>query len=175
MIEMDISKRVADDLRIKNVFFATAGKASAILYAEFHSEEEAFIVKQNARKLTTVNGHRSKLVTYIPRSLFKRYKAVEEVAFNIRSSNRENATRVWVGEDFELRVRKKVDKTPWSLIQPMVLNNLPEQEPRITKQLSDLMDVRRPLTPKTWETPQIVHSGFESENIYNLLQGVEDC
>ena len=33
-VEMGISKRVADDIRIKNVFFATAGIASAILYAQ---------------------------------------------------------------------------------------------------------------------------------------------
>ena len=158
IMEMDISKRVA-----------AAGQASALLYAEFHSEEEASIVKRNAKNLKTVNGHRARIIPYIPRSLFNRYRAVEEAAFIIRDNNRENATRIWVADDFQLRVRKKGDLTPWSLITPEVLINLPEQDPKVVKLITDIKDKRRPITPKICNNPQIVHSSFESENIYNLL------
>ena len=173
-MEMGISETVTRDIRIKNVFYGKAGVASAILYVEFHSEEEANIVKKNAKNLATINGHRSRLIPYIPRSLFNRYKAVEEVAFKIRSNNRELATRVWVSDDFELRVRKKGDSTPWSAIKPEVLDNLPDQEPKVDKIDNDKMDKRRPLTPRILKNPQVSQTSFESENIYNLLGEVAD-
>ena len=173
--EMGISEQVARDIRIKNVFFGSAGVASAILYAEFHSEEEANIVKKNAKNLANINGKRAKIIPYIPRSLFNRFKAVEEIAYKIRCNNREMATRIWVNEDFELRVRKKGESTPWSAIKPEHLENLPEQEPKVVKMDNDKMDIRRPITPRECQNPQIIHTSFESENIYNLLgEGVEN-
>ena len=167
--DMDVTERVAADIRIKSVFFATSGLASAILYAEFHSEGEATIVKQHTKNLSTINGRRSRVIPYIPKSLFKRFKAVEEVAFNIRVNNRSMATRIWITNDFELRVRKKGDSTQWSLITPETLPNLPEQDEKSEKFVTDLMDKRRPITPKTFDAPQITFSRFDSENLYNLL------
>ena len=171
--EMKMPEIVARDIRIKNVFFATAGIASAILYVEFHSEDEANMVKKYAKNLTTVNGERPKLIPYIPRSLYNRYKAVEEIAFNIRNKNREMATRVWVSDDFELRARKKGDTTPWAAIKPEILENLPDQDPKVTKHDNDKMDRRRPKTPRDPVAPQITFTRFDSSNIYNLLDEVE--
>ena len=105
--------------------------------------------------------------------LFNRYKAVEEVAFNFRNKNREMATRVWVSDDFELRVRKKGDTTPWAVIKPEILENLPDQDPKVTKHDSDKMDRRRPKTPRETNNPEVTLTRFNSSNIYNLLGEVE--
>ena len=69
--EMLFSKRLAGDLRIKHVFLPKSEMASAVLYVDFFSEEEAAeIVKSNAKNLQTIRGYRPKLIPYIPLSLF---------------------------------------------------------------------------------------------------------
>ena len=170
---MDLSERVAGDIRIKSVFYPASGIATGTLYAEFQSEGEVEIIKQNARFLKTTKGSRAKIVNYIPKSLFNRYRAVEEKAFQIRSNDRSMATRVWINEDFELRKRRKGDLTPWSQIEPETLHNLPQQDPKIPKVLRDTMDTLTPQTPM-WEVQQSTNSGFETVNNFNFLEE-EEC
>ena len=54
-MEMEISERVATDLRNKNVFYPKAGVATWMIYADFHSEEELISVKKYAKSLQTTN------------------------------------------------------------------------------------------------------------------------
>ena len=169
--EMEMSETVVADIRIKSVFYPATGIATGILYAEFQSEGEVDLIKQHAKNLRATKGCRAKLISYIPKSLFKRYKAVEEKAFNIRKENREMATRVWINSDFELRKRKKGDKTPWSQIEPEILLDLPEQDPKKPKTPRDYMDTLTPPTP-AWNMQQ--SKSFESLNQFNFL-GEEEC
>ena len=179
-LEMDMSIHSVDDLRIKSVFYPPMGAVSKTLYAEFASEEEAAFVKKYARNLKTVNGNRPKLVDYIPRSLVERHKGVENEAFNIRQKSKNPqtgqptvATRIWITNDIELRVRKKGDETPWSKISPNVLNNLPPQAPKRLLGRLDMLERRRPVTPlvphaqqKPAQTP---NRQLEISNIWDIL------
>ena len=170
--EMDISPRVATDLRIKHVFYPKAGIATGMLYAEFYSEEELDIVKRNARFLRTdSNGFRPKIVPYIPLSLFERYRAVEEHAYGIRKKDNSQTTRIWIGDDFQLRVRVRGSRTPWSNIVPEKMPILPPQAPKKAKGVSDLMDARRPTTPRS-VIMLAPSSSFFSNNIYENLKEV---
>ena len=185
--EMNVSQRVARDIRIKNVFYPKAGMVTAILYAEFETEEETDIVKRNAKFLRTVEGHRSKILPYIPQSLFLRYKAVEEIAFQIRKSDSSKTTRIWITNDFELRVRERGSETLWSHIAPEMLPPLPPQAPRKAVGSIDMRDQRRPHTPfvatpqtPSSTTPSPNHSAslhpaqsIHSLNIYNNLKETE--
>ena len=171
-VELDMSKRVATDIRIRHVFYPKAGMATAKLYAEFESEGEVDLIKKNAKNLQTVDGHRAKLIPYIPFSLFERYKAVEEIAYEIRKKDRNQTTRLWITDDFELRVRERGSYTPWSQIVPEKLPQLPPQAPRKTHIPSDLRDRNTPPTPRLdddFNPTQSVHS----INIYNNLREVE--
>ena len=171
--ELDLSETVAGDIRIKSVFYPASGIASGILYAEFQSEGEVEMIKKNAKYLRTTNNVRAKLHNYVPKSLFNRYRAVEEKAFQIRSGDRTMATRVWINGDFELRKRKKGDTTPWSLITPEILLNLPPQDPKTPKMYKDFMDYQTPPTPM-WENMRSSDKTFESVNNFNLLRE-EEC
>ena len=164
--EMGVSPRVAGELRIKNVFYSKAGIATGILYAEFMVEEEVDIVKRYAKNLKTSHGFRPKLVAYIPQSLYNRYRAVEEAAFNYRKNDSEITTRIWIQDDFQLRIRKKGNPMPWSHIDPVKLTNLPPQDPKKVHAPSDMMDKRVPPTP--FENLQPINSAF-SFNQFNLL------
>ena len=171
--ELKMSETVARDIRIKSVFYPTSGIATGILYAEFQSEGELDIIKQNAKFLKTTDGCRAKILSYIPKSLFNRHRAVEEKAFQIRSNDRTMATRVWINKDFELRKRKKGDLTPWSRITPEILLNLPQQDPKVPRVAGDTMDSRTPQTPM-WGLQPNNGSNFESVNNFNFLME-EEC
>ena len=171
-VEMNISKRVATDIRIKHVFFPKAGMATANLYAEFMSEEEVDIIKRNAKNLRTVNGHRARIIPYIPLSLFDRYKAVEEIAYEIRKKDRNQTTRLWISDDFELRVRERGSCTPWGHITPELLPQLPPQAPKKEHTTSDIRDKLRPITPR-FPSDNNPTQSEHSVNIYNNLRETE--
>ena len=142
------------------------------MYAELESEEEADLIEKTGKNLQTVNGHRAKIISYIPLSLFERYKAVEEIAFEIRQKNRNQTTRLWIAEDFELRVRERGSSTPWSHIIPEKLPQLPPQAPRKMHIPSDLRDMKRPQTPRS-DIDSYPTQSVHSFNIYNNLREVE--
>ena len=177
--EMLMAESTTEDLRIKSVFYPSAGAASGTLYAEFWSEEEVEIIKRHAKNLvSSSDGFRPKIVTYVPQSLFERYKAVEEAAFLVRQADRSKATRVWITDDIRLRVRKKGDTTPWSQIEPENLINLPPQAP-IKARLDNDKDLMEKQTPPTPMFTPLAGSNiksafcFESNNHFNLLGEVE--
>ena len=190
-MEMNMSERCVDDLRIKNVFYPPIGAVSRTLFVEFFSEEEAALVRKSAKNLKTVNGYRSKLVDFIPRSLEERHRAVEREAFKIRQNdfNTEKgtsnvATRIWLTSDIELRVRKKGDPTPWSKIDKVILIDLPAQAPKKTWPKPDMVNRRRPETPRLLPTSKsstkkspaskvpmsASNKKFQIENVYTLLE-----
>ena len=112
------------------------------------------------------------MTPYIPQSLFSRYKAVEEAAYHIRKEDTSSTTRVWIRDDFELRVRERGSKTPWANIIPEALTNLPAQAPRKPRKSIDTTDKNTPPTPGYIESnspKQSVHS----RNIFNFLREEE--
>ena len=175
-----MSIRCVDDLRIKKVFFPQMGAASRTLYAEFFSVEESALVRKYSRNLKTVNGLRSKMVDYIPRSLADRHKFVEGEAFKIRQNNLnpvtgvpQVSTRIWFTNEIELRVRQKSDSTPWVKILPTTIENLPPLAPKCPWSKFEPVERRRPFTPSVVRSEVIPVSKetnqTEIRNIYTLL------
>ena len=171
--ELGVSERVANEVRIKHVFYPKAGVVTGTLYAEFWSVDELDIVKRYSKNLKSTDGFRPKIVQYIPQSLFDRYKAVEECAFKIRQKDNDQTTRIWVGEDFELRVRQRGSKTPWANIIPVKLLNLPAQAPRKPRTEIDLMDKRTPSTPRVGVITRNPSSSIFSYNVFNNIGETE--
>ena len=146
--ELKMSERVINDLRIVSVFFPPAGAGKATLFAEFHNEEEVQLIKSYAKNLAPTEKYPAMLVHYIPRSLQQRFTAIETMAHKIRHDSKKTImTRIWIGNDFELRTKKKGDSTNWAAITPLVLNDLPPQAPKSTRHKSDIIDTRTPITP----------------------------
>ena len=170
--EMKMTKRVSKDLRIKKVFFPKAGMAPAIMYAEFWTEEEAEIVKRYAKNFETIEGHRPMLIPYIPLSLYPRYKAVEEEAYKIRKRDRNSTTRIWIAQDFELRVRERGSNTPWANIPPELLTNLPSQAPRKQFKYTDSTDKLTPPTPG-YQTHLQPMQPIHTQNFFQFLREEE--
>ena len=184
-VEMNMSVLSVDDLRIKNVFYPPIGAVSRSLFCEFFSEEEASLVRKNARNLRTVDGKRSKLIDFIPRSLEDRHRAVEKEAFLIRqndmdpTSGKSNlSTRIWLTNDIELRVRRKGDTTAWGRIEKVVLNDLPEQAPKRPWPKPDYVSRHRPETPRfpfeksalnNKTSTSATNNQLQIDNIWNLL------
>ena len=168
-----------DALRIKNVFYPPVGSVSKTLFCEFFSEEEASLVRKNAKRLKTVNGIRAKLIDFIPRSLEERHKAVEREAYQIRQNDLDPntgktnlSTRIWLTTDIELRVRRKGDTTAWGKIPTTVLKDLPAQAPKRPWPRSDFLSKHRPETPRI-PVSRIPDSSknnqLQIENIYTAL------
>ena len=171
--ELDMSKRVAADMRIKNVFYPPAGAASATLYAEFYSKEEVSTVRKYVKNLRCTDEYKAKLVPFVPRSLQERYNAVEAVAYKIRSENRKKiTTRIWITNDIELRTRQWNDNRPWVEIEPMEIPNLPKQAPKRFKQPNDVWDSNTPQTP--FLTSQNNQSSPYQGQFFNLKDNCTD-
>ena len=175
---MDIPPEVVEDLRIKNVFYPTIGAVTGKLFAEFFCEEEVALIRQHARNLKATNGIKPMILDYIPRSLIEMHKAVERKAYYIRQSDMDTekktsklATRIWITNEFELRVRTKGDNTPWSLIKKVVMNDLPAQGAKNVHPRLDLLSKRTPLTPllpaQLTAAPKMKS---QIENIYSVLE-----
>ena len=167
---MKISRRLVNDIRIKSVFFPSAGAITSSLFAEFHDEGEVLLIKKYARNLGVINECRFKLVQYVPKSLIDRFTAVEKKAFDIRTKTPYLKTRIWIGVDeIELRVRHLEDERAWSLIKPETLTNLPPQGPKKVRSLVDRMEVNTPITPAFPISSSIMNS-----NNFNLLNDFSD-
>ena len=183
-LEMDLSVRCVDDIRIKSVFYPPSGAISRTLYAEFFSEEEAALVRGSSKNIKTVNGFRPKLVNYIPRSLVEKHKAVEGKAYSIRQSDLNQktgktnvSTRIWLTTEIELCVRRKGDMTPWSKIDKVIMNDLPAQAPNRSRLNADMLEKRRPITPFEPQTkvPKVTKEKKNSnklqiQHFYDILE-----
>ena len=178
--EMEMPIDTVEDIRIKNVFYPTIGALTGKLFAEFQCEEEVALIRQHARNLKETNGVRPMIIDYIPRSLVERHKAVEREAYLIRQSEMDlekktskMATRIWITNDFELRARRKGDKTPWSMIPKVVMNNLLAQGPKSDRLRSDLLNKRTPPTPFLLP-PKIAKAPTMSKQIEGFYAVLED-
>ena len=121
-----------------------------VLYVEYESIEMVNFIMSFAQFLRKgEKENRPSVEKYVPMELFKRYSAVEKIAYEIRQkSNFQTSTNVSFGEkDIILKSRPKEiqpggRKTPWSQIEPI---KLPEDIPTFEMNL-----VRRvPQSPRS--------------------------
>ena len=106
-----------------------------VLYVEFENVEMVNFVMSFAQSMRKgEKENRPSVEKYIPMELFKRYSAIEKIAYKIRQeSNFQTATNVSFGEkDFFLKSRPKEihpggRRTPWHQLEAI---KLPEDIPQ---------------------------------------------
>ena len=99
--EMKILSSIIDQLNIVRIF-PPAKENWNVLYVEFSSDKEVDIVFNHTRAITK-NDH--KVIRYTPKQMFDRFKAVQNLAYNIRKEEGLK-TRVKIGlTDFLLSTR----------------------------------------------------------------------
>ena len=108
------------------------------LFVEFNEEADLRKVKSMAVNMENEGSLNPKLVTFIPRILEARYKVMVERANIGKAKSPKYSSKIWVGKDFELRLRKKGDFTPWNRIQPEPQHDLLGEKNKVSnKEKSD--------------------------------------
>ena len=130
--ELKLDDQTIDDIPIISAFYADGRAKITTLYAEFANAEDMRMVRKNARFLKSSEDHKPKISPFVPKSIMARYLEVEKKAFEIRSEDKQIATKIWINDDVELRTKNKSDSTPWTLVPITILENLPPQAPRKT-------------------------------------------
>ena len=77
-------------------------------------------------------------------------------------------TRIWIGNDFELRAKSRGDSTNWAAIPPISLPNLPAQAPKRSNKQLDVIEKRTPITPLP--TDNQASPNITTYNRFDLLE-----
>ena len=137
--EMKMKEEDINQLEVEMIY-PPAKEEWNVLYVEFKYEEMVNFIMSFAQFLQKgEKENRPSIEKYIPMELFKRYSAIEKLAFEIRQkSNFKTATNVSFGEkDFILKSRPKEihpggRRVPWSQLEPITL---PEDIPKFEMNL----------------------------------------
>ena len=163
--EMKMNKDDISELKVVMIY-PPAKDDWNILYVEYENVEMVSFIMSFAQYLRRDQKESKPSVEkYIPMEMFKRYSAVEKMAFEIRQkSNFKSATNVSFGEsDFILKARTKEiqpggRKTPWSQVEPIPLpGDLPDFELQLVRKVQQSQRSptqapgRPPLTPEQGE------------------------
>ena len=114
------------------------------LYVEYENSEMVSFIMSFAKYLRKDEKEsRPSVEKYIPMELFRRYSAIEKMAFEIRQkSNFKTSTNVSLGEtDFILKTRSKEiqpggRKAPWSQLDSIPLpDDLPDFELHLVRKV----------------------------------------
>ena len=106
-------------LRTRRVFHPQSGTGSNTFYAEFDSEDEVATIRRYAHNLSGSNPEDPKLSLYIPKSLQKLHSDLQQIAFTARNSTPKMSTKIWFGDNLELRIKESGSKKPWASIDPV--------------------------------------------------------
>ena len=136
--EMLMEKDTIEALPIQRIFFPRYGDGK-ILYVQFANPVARATITNRSSYLQPNEeylSHTPTLIKYVPAELFKRFKALENYAFQLRNNpSNPLSTNVRYGKnDFELRVRPAKHNPeynpdfkpdPWKYIEPTPLPDLP--------------------------------------------------
>ena len=112
--EMKIPEEVVNGFKFTRIFPPASQPTSwNRLYVEFQSQMNVDLINQFLPNL-----QQGKSVSlYIPRSLFSRFNAVQEIAYKYRQGEIKHKTRIKYGiSDFVLSVEPKQGASPWTFI-----------------------------------------------------------
>ena len=141
--EMKMQKDDIDQLKTV-LIYPPAKEEWKTLYVEYENSEMVSFIMSFAKYLRKDEKEsRPSVEKYIPMELFRRYSAIEKMAFEIRQkSNFKTSTNVSLGEtDFILKTRSKEiqpggRKTPWGQLDSIPLpDDLPDFELHLVRKV----------------------------------------
>jgi hypothetical protein len=126
--ELKMTPNIREKLEIEDIFRPRNKKTTDVVYVRLKDSKSASLLWSQARFIQS--GSRTSLVNYIPSPAFDRFKAVEAMAYQIRTEeDRRYKTDVRLGKtDFILRKKDKKDLRIWRMIDP---EELPSHLPQI--------------------------------------------
>ena len=114
MEEMKISKEMADEMHIEKVF--PPAKADwTTLYVKFVSQSSVHKLYSHARNMRAA----SRLIPYIPKQFYSRYKELESQAYQLRHSQVKYKTRIKMGTSDLVLYKRETYQNSWSLVTPI--------------------------------------------------------
>ena len=109
--EMTVSGAVFDKMEVEKIF-PPAKEDWDMLYVKFASESSVHTIYKYSRHLK----HKQRLVPYIPKHFFPRYKGLESLAYNLRHSESKFKTRVKMGISDLVLYKRKPNEYSWTAI-----------------------------------------------------------
>ena len=110
-LEMKLSESVYNTLTILQVF-PPAKEEWDTLYVRFESEADVDTIYTYASNLT----RNQRLVRYIPKQFYERYRAMESEAYNLRQSEEKFKTRVKMGMANLILYKKRPSERNWTVV-----------------------------------------------------------
>ena len=168
-LEMKIGESVYDTLNIKQIF-PPAKDNWDTLYVRFESEASVNTIYTYAKNLKKEN----RLVRYIPKQFYDRYRAMESEAYLLRHSAEKFKTRVKMGVTNLILYKKKPSERTWSIVPDST------DWPNVTLTLEDASNRRtsgspppgRPPLSSTAPNPQMNGSDPGNSSTPNALFNV---
>ena len=111
--EMKISEEVLDEMEMEKVF-ATARDDWNTLYVKFASESSVHKLYSYTRNMKST----LRLVPYIPKQFYPKYKELESLAYNLRHSGVKYKTRVKMGTSDLILYKRKPSEHYWTIVLP---------------------------------------------------------
>ena len=108
--EMKIKDHVFKEMKIEKIF-PPAKDTWDKLYVQFSSQASMNTIFSSAKYLRLDQ----RLVTYIPKQFYDRYRAIESKAYDLRHSDDRYKTRVKMGSSDLMLYKKKAGEVSWSV------------------------------------------------------------
>ena len=191
---MKMDEKEAERLNIIRVFkHKQPGQSNNnVLFVEFTNESDLKKIRSMVANMENDGDFEPKMINYIPKLIQKEYDIVTQKAYKGRSMDPRNASKIWITDKFELRLRPKGDFTPWNKIPqtefedpPKQTGTIPKSKPTATQQTRSKPDFSNTNNPNfqqigkvnvrksSWEGPNLLPSQqatpTSSSNIYSML------
>ena len=109
--EMKVSEEIFDEMHIEKVFPPARDEWNT-LYVKFSSESSVNKLYSHARNMKA----NLKLIPYIPKQFYLRYRELESQAYKLRHSEIKFKTRIKMGRSDLVLYKRKSNQTSWSLV-----------------------------------------------------------
>ena len=111
--EMKVSGEMFDEMKVEEIF-PPAKEHWNKLYIQFASESSVHTLYNYTRHLRS----NQRLVPYIPKQFYPRYKAMETLAYTLRHSEMKYKTRVKMGISDLVLYKRKPNESYWVAVPP---------------------------------------------------------
>ena len=115
--EMKVSEDILEEMHIEKVF-PPAREDWRTLYVKFVSESSVHKLYSHARNMKA----NLRLIPYIPKEFYMRYRELESQAFKLRHSEVKYKTRIKMGTSDLVLYKRKSNQTSWNFVESAEIN-----------------------------------------------------
>ena len=116
--EMKVSEEVVGDMHIEKVFPPAKADWNT-LYVKFASESSVHMLYSHARNMKAA----LRLVPYIPKQFFSRYRELGKQAYQLRHSEAKYKTRIKMGISDLVLYKREPFQNSWSMVIPTQISS----------------------------------------------------